>query len=605
MRLQVVEYSCKFNYLQGNHMFYTKDRKTGQLFDQWRYLGPKRRKLLDESWAGLFREKILPELPVERMTPFFSPDQGRPTKELYAMLGALLFQQIFDLTDEETVSQMAFNLQWHYAVDNPEESDSVKYISPKTLWSMRNILTDQDLDTVLFEKITDTLAKVFDVDTSKQRIDSVHIKSNMRRLGRIGILVRCLHKFLVNLKRQYKELFETLPQELVEKYLSEKVVSCFSLVKPSETERTLASVSEDLFQVVRHFTDDPKVKAMHSYSLLLRVLNEQCRVKETADGSASGGVEIAVKPSKEIPSDSLQNPSDPDAGYSGHKGQGYQVQIMETYSKEAEEETPTPKLELITHVEVEPANESDVHALLPALESTAERGLEPKEVLADSLYGSDENCEAAKTMGVEVVSPVMGSASEKVLLLAEFEFAENGKVLQCPQGHAPAKVKCKGNRYTASFVLEECQDCPRRSECPVVPGKRHFYLRYDRKAVRLAKRRAREETLEFRDRYRFRAGIEGTISAYAARTGVKWLRVRGLQAVRFCATLKATGVNLFRATAVRRALMQGPEALMGENPGLYGVIFFFKELCGAFWGQLQRFMTPSGNYENFKPIFAR
>ncbi len=121
----------------------------------------------------------------------------------------------------------------------------------------------------------------------------------------------------------------------------------------------------------------------------------------------------------------------------------------------------------------------------------------------------------------------------------------------------------------------------------------------------MAKRRACEKTPEFRDRYRFRAGIEGTISAYAARTGVKWLRVRGLQAVRFCATLKATGVNLFRATAVRRALMQGPEALMGENPGLYGVIFFFKELGGAFWGQLQRFMTPSGNYENFKPIFAR
>ena len=334
-------------------MFYTKDRKTGQLFDQWRYLGPKRRKLLDESWAGLFREKILPELPVERMIPFFSPDMGRPTKELYAMLGAILFQQIFDLTDEETVSRMAFDIQWHYALDNPEESDGVKYICPKTLWSMRNTLTDEDLDTVLFEKITDTLAKVFDVDTSKQRIDSVHIKSNMRRLGRIGILVRCLHRFLVNLKRQYKELFDTLPKELVEKYLSEKAVSCFSMVKPSQTERTLASVSEDLFQVVQHFMDAPQVKAMHSYSLLLRVLHEQCRVKETADGQL---VEIAVKPSKEIPSDSLQNPSDPDAGYSGHKGQGYQVQIMETSRPDAEEEALSPKLELITHVQVESAH---------------------------------------------------------------------------------------------------------------------------------------------------------------------------------------------------------------------------------------------------------
>lgn len=583
-------------------MYHIKDRKTGQLFDQWRYLGPKRRKLMDESWAELFREKILPELPVERMIPFYSPDQGRPTKELYAMLGAILFQQIFDFTDEETVYQMAFNLQWHYALDNPEESDGVKYICPKTLWNMRNTLTDNDLDTVLFEKITDTLAKVFEVDTSKQRIDSVHIKSNMRRLGRIGILVRCLRKFLVNLKRQYKELFDTLPKELVEKYLSEKAVSCFSLVKPSDTERTLASVSNDLFQVVQHFMDDPQVKAMHSYSLLLRVLNEQCRVKETADGQL---VEIEVKPSKEISSDSLQNPSDPDAGYSGHKGQGYQVQIMETYSAVTEEEASTPRLELITHVKVEPAHQSDAHALIPALESTAERGLDPEDVLADSLYGSDENCEAAKTMGVEVVSPVMGTPTEKVLLLAEFEFAESGKVLQCPQGYAPVKVKGKKNRYTAAFDSESCLHCPQRIACPVVSGKKHFYLRYDLKSVRLAQRRAREETPQFRDRFRFRAGVEGTISAYDARTGVKQLRVRGFEAVRFCATLKATGVNIFRATVVRRALMETPEAFVGEKPGLCHAIFIFKELWSALWGRFQRFMAPIGTYENFKPIFAR
>jgi len=208
-------------------------------------------------------------------------------------------------------------------------------------------------------------------------------------------------------------------------------------------------------------------------------------------------------------------------------------------------------------------------------------------------------------MGVEVVSPVMGTPTEKVLLLADFEFAESGKVLQCPQGRAPVKVKGKKNRFTASFDLEGCWHCPRRSGCPVVPGKRHFYLRYDRKAVRLAQRRAREETPEFRDRYRFRAGIEGTISAYAARTGVKWLRVRGLEAVRFCATLKATGVNIFRATAVRRALMEAPEAFVGEIFGLCQAIFFFKERCATLWGRLQRFMAPMGTYENFEPIFAR
>ncbi len=467
---------------------------------------------------------------------------------------------------------------------------------------MRNTLTDNDLDTVLFEQITDTLAKVFKVDTTQQRIDSVHIKSNMRRLGRIGILVRCLHKFLVNLKRQYKELFETLPKELVEKYLSEKAGACFSLVKPSQAERTLVSVSQDLFQVVQHFTENRDVQAMYSYSLLGRVLREQCRVKETGDGEL---IEIEVKPSKEIPSDSLQNPSDPDAGYSGHKGQGYPVQIMETYRTAEEQSNSAPKLELITHVQVEPANESDARALIPALEATAGKDLAPKEVLADSLYGSDENCEAAKQMGVEVVSPVMGAPTEKVLLLADFEFADSGKVLQCPQGHAPVKVKCRGGRFTGSFDLEGCENCPRHRACPVVPGKKHFYLRYDRKAVRLAQRRAREETSEFRDRYRFRAGIEGTISAYEARTGVKQLRVRGFEAVRFCAILKATGVNIFRAAVVRRDLLQAAGALAGENAGLSCAILFFKELWAAIRAPLQRFVASIATYKIFDPVFAR
>jgi hypothetical protein len=42
-------------------------------------------------------------------------------------------------------------------------------------------------------------------------------------------------------------------------------------------------------------------------------------------------------------------------------------------------------------VEVESACIGDVHALIPALDSTKERELAPAELLADSLYGSDDN----------------------------------------------------------------------------------------------------------------------------------------------------------------------------------------------------------------------
>ena len=73
--------------------------------------------------------------------------------------------------------------------------------------------------------------------------------------------------------------------------------------------------------------------------------------------------------------------------------------------------------------------------------------------------------------------------------------------------------------------------------------------------MRIAQRRAFEQSAEFKDRYRWRAGIEATLSEYDRRTGVKQLRVRGLKAVKFCATLKALAVKIFRTTAVRMAKM--------------------------------------------------
>jgi hypothetical protein len=584
------------NNLQVKSMIYTKDRKTASLFDPWEHLGPKRRKLMEESWAGLFKKEILYELPVHKIAPFFTAGFGRPTKELYTVLGSLILQQIHDLSDEETVPQIAFNIQWHYALDITEDSDEATYICPKTLWNMRKIVTDNELDTVLFHQITDKLARVFRVDTTKQRIDSVHIKSNMRRLGRIGIFSKSIHKFLVNLQRKHKEIFETLAKDLVDKYLPKKALSCFSMVKPSDSEKTLASVSGDLFELVQRFSDQPEVTSMYSYQLLVRVLKEQCNIEENSDGKP---VEVSVKPSKQIPSNSLQNPSDPDAGYDGYKGQGYQVQVMETYCDKEEKKIKSKTLNLITHLEVEPACESDAHALLPALESTKDRGLCPKEVLADSLYGGDENCEAAETMAVKLISPTMGSPKEPTMSLSEFKFSEKGKVISCPKGHVPVKRKTKKNRHTVAFNSEHCINCSLIGNCPVRQGKRYHYLRYDDKALRIAKRRAREDSVEFKDRYRWRAGIEGSISAYDARTGVKKLRVRGLKAVRFCATLKAIGVNIFRAAAVQKAINYEEGLPEGRIFGLYHVILVFKEHFETIWRQLRNIFAPFAyNYES-------
>ena len=571
----IVDSTCNINILQEKYMIHTKDHKTGYLFDPWDHLGPKRRKLMEQSWASLFREHILCELPVHKMIPFFAADFGRPTKELYTVLGVLIFQQMKDLSDEETVYQLAFNEQWHYALDITSESDDAAYMSPKTLWSMRKIVTDNGLDQILFHQITDVLARVFKVDTSMQRIDSVHIRSNMQRLGRIRIFAETIHKFLINLRRQHKDFYETIARELKDRYISKQALSCFSMVKPSDSRKTLEDVSSDLFDLLQFFSKNPDVTAMHSYKLMSRVLQEQCAVTEASGDTAA---EASLKPPKEIPSDSLQNPSDPDATYDGHKGQGYQVQVMETYSDEDDKETRSQTLNLITHVDVQTACESDANALIPAIESAKERNLAPEELLADSLYGSDDNCRAAKKLGTEVIAPTMGSPKESAVILSDFTYSDKGKVISCPQGHAPVKTKHKKTRHTAAFNIDHCGNCSLCKGCPVKAGKNYYYLRYDDKAQQIARRRALEQTDEFKDRYRWRAGSEATMSEFDRRTGVKRLRVRGLKAVRFCATLKAIGINIFRATAVQMAinLSKGvPESVESE---LYHAYSILKEL---------------------------
>jgi hypothetical protein len=552
-------------------MINIKDHKTLNIFDPFAFFGPKRKKLIGTSWAKLFRDQILPELPVDKIFKKYHWFMGRPTKELYAMLGVMILQQMHDLTDEETIHQYAFNLEWHYALGITDESDQESYLCPKTLWAMRHLLTEQNLYRVLFESVTDKLAQVFSVDTSKQRCDSVHLFSNMRHLGRIGLFCRTLKKFLVNLKRHHKDLFEALGQEWTDRYLSKQGEAIFSMVKPSESIRTLENLGADLFFLIERFKEKESITGMSSYQLLVRLFKEQCSVEQNAGAQ---GPRVLIKPNKEVPSDSLQNPSDPDASYDGHKGQGYQMQVSETYSEEEEEEKT---LSLITEVIVEPAHKSDTDALIPLIEATQKRGLGPKKALVDAAYGSDENCQKAKALGVEVVSPVMGKPLENTLTLTEFTLTSEATVSACPQGHTPVKVKHKKSKYIAVFGVQTCSGCPHLKDCPVKPGKKGYYLRYDDKILRLAQRRAHEQTPEFQEVYRFRAGIEGTMSQMDRKTGLKYLRVRGLAAVSFCATLKAAGINILRAVTFKNSKNEGNSAQNQRNLGLFDLIYVFKE----------------------------
>ncbi len=522
-------------------MITVNDHQTERLFDPWEYLGPKRRKLLDSSWSGVFRKYLLERLPVSKVAKHFDEVMGRPSKELYTAIGSLILQQLHDLSDPEVTMTLAFNEQWHYALDITDESDASTYLSERTLRKYRKILIEEGLDRVLFATLTDTLIEAFDVDTSKQRLDSTIIQSNMRKLGRIRIFANTIRKFLKKLKRKRPDLFNALLEsEFVDRYLSRESEGCFSLVKPSETSKTLQDLGEDLLYLIELFSSNDNVVILSEYKLLERVLREQCRVTGTGTDA-----KVEIKKPKEVPSDSLQNPSDPDAGYDSHKGQGYQAQIMETYHDEKQDDR---KPNLITHVDVEPAHEHDANALHPAIDAVQERDCCPEELTCDTLYGGDDNVREAADKGVEVIAPLKGPAPSHDISLTDFEIDETTHfVTRCPEGYEPDNVcRTRTNRIRVRFPKKTCGTCPHQKHCPVKLEKKAAFLRYDDKILRLAQRRAYEQTKEFKDRFRWRAGIEGTNSHLKSDVGAGRLRVRGINSVRFAVVLKALGLNILR-----------------------------------------------------------
>jgi hypothetical protein len=514
-------------------------------------ISERKLQLLKNSWAEIFRVHVLPKLPVKHMTKYFSKTMGRPTKELTAMCGACVLQQFFDLTDEETRDQLAFNQQWHYALNLLDIDDQV--ISLKTLWSCRYLLVHDDLAKPIFDSVANKLADAYQIDKKFQRLDSVHIHSNMARLGRIRLLSRVCTNFLKNLKRHHPDLYATVSDTIIARYSKiDDDPDYFGNSRPTESQKRLEDIAADLYELISQFKGTEQVQPMHTYMLLQRVFKEQCNVDNDS---------VSVKPAKEISSESLQNPSDVDATYDGHKGQGYQVQIMETYSKDDSDDDPKQEsLQLITYVNVEQAHCHDSDTVEDALNDTEERNLLPEELTADTLYGGKTNIEKAKEHHVKLVTPIPGKKPKNNL--SSFEFDETtGELKSCPQGNSPNSIK-HNKKGSISCIWNKtiCANCAYLSECSVQACKKGYRLRYTPEEAEAAIRRQYEQSHEFKDKYRYRSGIEASISRYIHQTGARRSRYRGLKRVSYAARLKAVGINVFRAA--RFALEQREQACL-------------------------------------------
>lgn len=71
--------------------------------------------------------------------------------------------------------------------------------------------------------------------------------------------------------------------------------------------------------------------------------------------------------------------------------------------------------------------------------------------------------------------------------------------------------------------------------------------------VRQRRRRLAQDCDAFRERYRWRAGVEATMSRLKHQVGLGRLRARGIQSVRYAVRLRALGLNILRCAATQAA----------------------------------------------------
>ena len=335
------------------------------MFDLEFTLPKKMLKRIDKTWARAFKDVVMPLLVKKELdfSEWYNKKNGAPNTSVALLLGVLILKETFDHTDEETLEQLEYNLLWQYALDVRFEE---AHICRKTLHNFRVKLLNSEKHHKFFNDLTKQIVKLFNLSTGCQRLDSTHVVGNMKRVGRLGLFVQTIEQFLFKLKRmsekdgEIEKLLKKLPIEIKERYLERE--GYFSDIRSSQATRKLKLCAEDMWKLLEYFKTIPRISKLKQFINLKRLFNDQCKVIEDSKNceievdlvtieerkdnyhekisstkktpkSEKQEITVEVKKKQEIRSDSLQSPTDPDATY-GHKGKGYEYQIVETCNKD-------------------------------------------------------------------------------------------------------------------------------------------------------------------------------------------------------------------------------------------------------------------------------
>ena len=134
-------------------------------------------------------------------------------------------------------------------------------------------------------------------------MDSTALRSAMRALTRLGIVVESISKFARERERYHPGLHEQISKEVIRRYVDREGNGAFANTAPSVSKRRLGEAGQDLLALVLQFRDTAAAK-LSSFAILERVLRDQFEIVDDECGDRDAK-RAAIRDPKDVPCDTV------------------------------------------------------------------------------------------------------------------------------------------------------------------------------------------------------------------------------------------------------------------------------------------------------------
>lgn len=486
---------------------------------------------------------------------------GQPGLPPWRLALVTLMQFRENLADRQAAEAVRARIDWKYllglALTDPGFDFSV-------LSEFRDRLLASSTEALLLEKLLERCRAMGWLKArAQQRTDSTHVLAAIRVLNRLELVAETLRAALNAVATVAPDWLQAVtPLAWYDRY-GRRIEEVRLPKDTAEREAYAQMVGEDGF----HFLDALEAPDAPQEARELPILESLRRAwqrhyerteNEAMVEGGGGQRRVRFKTNRELPpaAEGIESPYDADARYR-HKRDtqwtGYMVHVSETCEPTAPH--------LLTHVHTTPATVHEAQCTIPIQQALIEKDVPPQEHLVDAAYISAELLvQSRDEQGIILRGPTRPSQGWQMQVagaytIEQFTVDWERQQVCCPQGKWAAswheRVEQDGSPYiVAAFRRQDCQACLARSLCTQAQQQgRQLRLPPQDQYEALTAARAWYASEEGIERYKRRAGVEGTLSQGVRAFGLRRSRYWGLAKTHLQHIATAAAINIDRIVA--------------------------------------------------------